>query len=240
MGRGEKQLTSEGFLDFIEDEVHEGVIALERTADCFSILFQRLLACFGVLMLCLGVRFTFSTAVELDDDGLVHVLGQVQDVLLLGPLRLSTASSSTASTTASTSSSSASVAAAAASSVTATAAASVERSIGHCGHCALARAGGQRAEKLLAGLVWRRFRFPSFVSRFSLSVPLASLTTLLFVFFYFYFYSTGVLEQGGRDSVSELVRGWWKRGLFWGGLMLEACVCFLLELHEIQNQSVNR
>lgn len=156
---------------------------------------------------------TFSAAVELDDDGLVHVLGQVQDVLLLGPLRLGTAGSrcTAASSSASTASTSASVAAAASSSVTATAAASVERSIGHCGCCALA--GGGEAEatgwaRLAAG---SSFRF-----RLSLS-PFLSVRVCLSLICSWPSYSTGIFfsfRPGGRDSVTELGRGRWTRGFF--------------------------
>lgn len=67
---------------------------------------------------------TLAAAVEFDGDLLVHVLAQVEDVLLLGALTLAAVSSSAAATTPVTASS---VAAAAA-----TASASVGWSLGHC------------------------------------------------------------------------------------------------------------
>jgi hypothetical protein len=97
----------------------------------------------------------------------------------------------------------------------------VEWSIGHCGHCALT-GGVRELESYWLGSFGgdTAFRFRLSVSR---SVPLVSPSTLPLVCLY----PTGVLEQGGRDSVTELVRGWWKRGFFsGGGLMFEACVCF--------------
>lgn len=48
---GEEELTSEGFLDFVEDEVHERIIALERAADC--VLFS--LCSLSLLLLCLSL-----------------------------------------------------------------------------------------------------------------------------------------------------------------------------------------
>lgn len=102
MRRTLKDRTSGGFLDLVEDQVHELVVALERANDyVVSVPWLRFSAnCF---------KLTFPAAAELDAQLLVHVLAQVEDVFLLGAFGLaacaggmSAASSPTTATIAAT------------------------------------------------------------------------------------------------------------------------------------------
>lgn len=79
-----------------------------------------------------GAKLTLAPAIELDGDLLVHVLPEIEDILLLGPLTLTTSTTMVAvpsplsPSTASTSASPTSIAAAASSS-----AAAVRGSVSH-------------------------------------------------------------------------------------------------------------
>lgn len=102
---GSSELTADCLLDVVEDEVHEGVVALERALDCVAF---DLVSKWAWTMAVDGIppgfahawpsTRTFSSAGELDVDVLVHVLCQVENVFLLGPLAL-VASCASASTT---------------------------------------------------------------------------------------------------------------------------------------------
>lgn len=88
------KLTPRDLLHIVQDQIHQLVIALERSDDCRTL---------SNTYSASGGRLTFSTAVELDGDLLVDVLGQVKDVLLLplctaGLLRSATTTSTAAST----------------------------------------------------------------------------------------------------------------------------------------------
>jgi hypothetical protein len=84
--------TSQCLLSVVEHEVHQRIEALEDTLDC-SANVSRSAGSEGR-----AGRHTFAPTVELDADLLVHVLAQIEDVLLLGPLLV--AASSTAASTA--------------------------------------------------------------------------------------------------------------------------------------------
>jgi len=67
-------VVSNNLVYIVEDQVHESIITLQRALD-------------------------LATTIELDSDLLVHILAQVEDVLLLGPLTLLLSASRAASST---------------------------------------------------------------------------------------------------------------------------------------------
>jgi hypothetical protein len=118
--------TCHGFLYFVENKVHELIIALQRADDCIGVSDQ------GQVLYSTCIKFpeadgpssknerTFPPPVKLDSNPLVHVFAQIQDILLLRPLGLGCRSS--AMTTAMSSSTTSPAAAASSFSSTAIAA----------------------------------------------------------------------------------------------------------------------
>lgn len=104
--------TSHDLLDLVQNQVHQGIITLEGTSNYHQGQRNN-----GLSLGDGGRRIgTLTPAVELDGDLLVHVLGQVENVFLLGSLAVAAGtvvSSAVASAAATSSSPPAAVAASA-------------------------------------------------------------------------------------------------------------------------------
>ena len=95
--RSTPSLTSQHFLYIVQDEIHQLVVSFQRShhyADPVPLAPRTIEHSFAQSST-RGAR-TFPTAVEFHRDLFVHVLGQIEDVLLLRLLRLLSAPTSSA------------------------------------------------------------------------------------------------------------------------------------------------
>jgi hypothetical protein len=88
---GLRTRTGQGFLHIVQYQVHQAIVAFECANDCIHFSF-------GASQLQYLATRTFTAAIELYVDLLVHVFGKVHDVFLLRTL-LPTCSSGVPSTT---------------------------------------------------------------------------------------------------------------------------------------------